>query len=490
VFAGGWTLEAAEAVTVSVDLPAEDVLHRLSVLVDNSLIRRVDQVAGEPRFGMLETIREYALERLSVDGEEAEVRNRHLAFCLALAETAEPHLAGAEQAPWADRLERELDNVRAALAWAADSAQPLLGLRLASALRYFWFMRGHHREGSERIRAALTAGEGTADPALRARALAALGFVLVIHGQYAEAHPPLEAALAVGRALGDDPGTAFALRYLGFAASALADHAAAGRFLDESLALYRRLGLPDDVARALMYRGDVALRLDDAEHARQFFEESSTLLERLHNKTVLPYPLRRLGHLARLRGDLQLAVRLCIDSLNHNREVGELQGQAASLVGLALIAEQQGEPGLAIQLLAKADALLAPIGSQLLPFDAEQLEQATTRLRAQVEPTAWDEAWATGQRLSLDEAVRIARELPSSAPPGPTAEITSRQRDILRLLAAGHTNREIADALKLSVATVERHLANTYARIGARGRADATRYAVRVGLVSPESPER
>ena len=236
-----------------------------------------------------------------------------------------------------------------------------------------------------------------------------------------------------------------------------------------------------------MFLGDVTLR-HDAERARELFEESSALCRRLQNNMVLAYPLRRLGLLAQQRGDIPLAVRLCIESLEHNRDGGERQGVSASLVALASIAETQGRPEGAVQLLSKADALASAIGGQLLPFDAGQFESALTRLRERLDSAAWARAWDDGRQLTLHEAVRGVEELARTAPPVIAAEITTRQRDILRLLCVGQTNREIAPALALSVATVERDLANLYERIGARGRADATLYAVRVGLVSPDPP--
>ena len=199
------------------------------------------------------------------------------------------------------------------------------------------------------------------------------------------------------------------------------------------------------------------------------------------------YPLRRLGLLARLRGDIPLAVRLCLESLSHNRAGGERQGIAASLVALASIADAQGQPESAVRLLSKAETLASAIGGQLLPFDAEQFEAALARSHERLQPAAWARAWAEGPHLSLDEATALIAA-PTDVPVdvvADAAEITARQRDILRLLSAGRTNREIAQALSLSVATVERHLANLYERIGAHGRADAAMSAVRTGLVSP-----
>ena len=188
VFAGGWTLEAAEAVCADADLPAADVLHRLGALIDSSLVqvRRLDEAGAEPRFGMHEIVREYALERLQEANEEEAIRGRHLAFCLGQAEAAKTELDGPYQALWLDRLERDHDNLRAALSWSAQGAEPLLGLRLATALLFFWFLHGHLREGRDRLQTALDAADAVADPQTRGRGLAALGHLLMAQGQPAE----------------------------------------------------------------------------------------------------------------------------------------------------------------------------------------------------------------------------------------------------------------------------------------------------------------
>jgi predicted ATPase len=415
VFAGGWTLEAAEAVSADTDLPAADVVQRLGTLIDSSLIRAqirpMDEGGtNEPRFGMHEIVREYALERLLKAVEDAQVRDRHLAFYLGLAETAEPHLDGADQRLWLDRLEREHDNLRAALSWSLHGAGAAQGLRLATVLLFFWFMHGHLREGRDALQTALAAADAVADPPTRGRALAALGYLSAVQGQSAEARLRLEAALKISRELNDAAGAAFALRYLGFLASADADYDTAGAFLEESLAVARRIGSTIDIAMALMYLGDVTLR-HDAERARELFEESSGLCRQLGNNMVLAYPLRRLGLLAGLRGDIPQAVRLCVESLGHNRAGGERLGVAAALVALAPIADSLGEPEYAVQLLSKAEALASSIGGQLLPFEAEQYETTLSRMRAQLDPAAWARAWEDGKRLSLDEAVLTVENL-------------------------------------------------------------------------------
>ena len=405
VFSGGWTIEAAEAVGTGPGIAAEDVLQGLGTLVDNSLVRPLDHFNGEPYFGMLETVREYALDRLQAEGEEGDARMRHLGFYLALAEMAEPHLDGGDRTFWADRLEREHDNLRAGMTCALHAEQPALGLRLALALRFFWYQHGHLREGSDRLQAALAAAEATVDSTTRGRGLAALGYLLALQGEFAQARLRLEAALVISRDSSDDAARAFALRYLGFVAAADGDGAQAADYLEESLAVSRRLGLSVASAFALMYLGDVVLQRMDLDRAQQYFEESSALLSHLENTTGLSYPLRRLGHIARLRGDIPLAISLCLQSLAHNRASGDRQGIAACLVGLAQVDEVQGRPGAAVRLLGLADTVASTVGGRLLPFDAEQFVATQAKLREQLDAAAWAQAWQEGQGLSLGDAV-------------------------------------------------------------------------------------
>jgi predicted ATPase/transcriptional regulator with XRE-family HTH domain len=408
VFAGGWTLEGAEAVCAAADVPAGEVLALLVTLGENSLVRRVDQgEQPEPRFGMLETIREDALERLHDADEAAAVRHRHLEFFLALAETAEPHLHNPEQAAWADRLEREHDNLRAALEWAAQSGAADLELRLASTLRYFWYLRGYHREGRDRLLAALTHADASRSTPDRARALNAVGFLEAIQGDSAAARAHLDEGVALGRQLSDAEVVAFGLRYRGLVALAQRDDVAAATALEESLTLCRQLERPVEVAEVLMYLGDTALQQGNLDRAGQLFHESRQLLERLQKPKVLPYPVRRLGQLALLRGDHPEALQRCLESLRLNREVDDPQGVAASLVGLAAVAAAGRQDVTAAQLLGAADAVLTATSTQLFPFDHDQQQRMAAEVRARLDPVSLSSAWERGRHLPIDETVAL-----------------------------------------------------------------------------------
>ena len=262
VFAGGWSLEAVEAVCSDASLSRDQVVQSLTRLVARSLVAAEVDPDGELRYRLLEIVRTFALERLQRSGEAADVQARHFAFFADNAQRVEPHLHTADPAEFANQLERDVDNMRAALDWSLSGAAPDAGLRLATALRYFWFMRGHYREGSDRLRSALTVAVA-AEPRLRAPALCSLGFMLVVQGQHAEARVHLESGLELGRLLADDQIIAFAYRYLGLIANAEARYGDAHDYLEHSLERYRGHGSPDDVALTLMYLGDACLYQND-----------------------------------------------------------------------------------------------------------------------------------------------------------------------------------------------------------------------------------
>jgi tetratricopeptide (TPR) repeat protein len=241
-FVGGWTLAAAETVCDAAGELGLDVVEGVAALVDRSLLRREDRTADEPRFGMLETIREYGLEQLEACGEAAEIRRRHAAHYLALAEAAEPELTGPRQAAWLDRLEAEHDNLRAALRWAVEQGEAELGLRLGGALWRFWYVRGYLTEGRERLAELLAAAGAPGQTAARARALRGLGIVAEAQGDYAVARRHYEEALALMRELGDRRGIALSLNNLGDVARDRGDYAAARALHEESLAIGRELG--------------------------------------------------------------------------------------------------------------------------------------------------------------------------------------------------------------------------------------------------------
>ena len=382
VFAGGCALEAAEVVAGTMDdgrrtIHAQDVgppsyvvrgpssvFEGLASLVAQSLLRSEEQADGEPRFSMLETIREYALERLEVSGEAAVARQRHAAYYLALAEEADPKLRSAEQLPWLERLEGEHDNLRAALVWGLSPAgESATAMRLAAALAWFWYLRGHFSEGRGWLDRALAAPE-KAPASTRARGLNGAGNLAYAHGDYAGAAAAYEEGLALFRGLGDTQGVANVLNNLGNLARARGDYPRAVALLEENLALRRQLGDRGGLALALNNLGLVAHHGGDHARAARFFEESLALNRELGDRHHVALALNNLGNLAQQRGDYTLATTLHQENLALCRELGDTRGVANTLNNLALVAQDRGDYTEAAAMLEESQALSRELGDQ------------------------------------------------------------------------------------------------------------------------------
>jgi len=379
VFVGGCTMEAAESVCNGAGDLRLVLLDGLASLVAKSLLRQVEGVDGEPRFSMLETIREYAFERLNQSGEAEVQRRCHAQFFLALAEAAEPRLRGQEQEIWLARLEAEHSNLRAALAWcqeAADGAQA--GLRLAGALGRFWEIRGHRNEARAWLQSVLARPEAAQPTVARAKALHeagymaqfgeialfeesltlaralgvneicaqvlySLGWCTYFRGDAARGMALLEESLALYQELGDRWGTAEALRDLAEVVRDRGDLQQSAALLEESLTISQELGDKRGMAETLCDIGRVARDQDDLARAAAWYEQSLPLARHLKDKRISARAIRGLGKVARDQGDLARAAALSEQSLNLARDVGDLEGIADALCDLAEVALQQGE---------------------------------------------------------------------------------------------------------------------------------------------------
>jgi tetratricopeptide (TPR) repeat protein len=298
VFAGGCTLAAAEAVTPERGAATFDLV---AALVGKSLLRPEAAGRGEPRFVMLETVREYAMERLEAAGEGPEARRAHAGWFRALAERAEPGLRGPDQQHWRDVLEADLDNLRAALAWTLDAADPEdadQGVLLVGALWYFWFQRGLTGEGRRWLALALArARHGRA----RAQALLGAGTLAWRQGDLATARALLEESATLWRGQDDRGGLAEALHVLGHVRFDQRDHLAARNLFEESLQEYRRAG---DTIGGLPLLGDLAQLTGDHELAAARYEESLAVWRKLRGTPGIASALHKLGQVSRSTGDL------------------------------------------------------------------------------------------------------------------------------------------------------------------------------------------
>ncbi|HEV2122651.1 MAG TPA: tetratricopeptide repeat protein, partial [Chloroflexota bacterium] len=408
VFVGGRTLDAIEAVcTADGDLPI-DPFDGVASLVDKSLLRQEDGPEGEPRFAMLETIHEYAGERLDARGEAETLRRHHADYFLLLAETAEPALRGPQQRSWLERLEADHDNLRAALQWALDHGEVETALRLGGALGVFWVIRGHLSEGRRWLEAALTVSGARASVA-RATALAWAGNLAGLQGDYGQASRLAEDGVALARALDDRRALADALLILGILMTDQGEHTQAVALYDESLALYRALGNNARIAAIINNLGSVALGQGDYARATALFEEGLALFRDVGDTRGISVCLINLGLVALYQGHYAHALVHYTEALRLSYELGDMVG-IDSLDGIAGVAGAHAHPHRAARLWGAAAALREALGAPLPPADRAKLEPMIAAARAQLDEAAWAAAWAEGRAMSLEQAIADALE--------------------------------------------------------------------------------
>jgi predicted ATPase/class 3 adenylate cyclase len=393
VFRRGCTFDSAQRI-------ADAGLDTLESLVDKSLLRHLDG-----RFWMLETIREYAAERLDESGTLAELRGRHAEHFLALAEEAEPHLSRTPR-EWLDRLEREHDNLRAALDRLGAAAETQLALRLAGALGRFWYQRGHLAEGRRRLGAALIADERPT--AARAKALNGLALVALDSGDMTVMRLHAEEALALHLQLGDQRGAAFSRFQLGHATMHAGDLSAARHLFEQSARRFRELG--DEHYRLLAVHGLAVAHylLGELERARALHEQNLHQARALSNERMEARSLGQLGLIAADQKRATDASSMLKEAYRIDRELGEAVEIALDLCRLARALAFARKARTAVQLLARAEALRKEIGATFLPWALDLNAGTLKAVRTELDEAAFDEAWQQGATLSVDDAVALA----------------------------------------------------------------------------------
>ncbi len=355
VFVGGSTLEATAAVcedtgnefllpSASSSRTLDAFADKLASLVDQSMLLKVKTQDEEPRFGMLDSLREYAIERLATPGEElTTIRRRHASYFMALVESGEPRFAGPEQEAWLDHLETEHDNLLAALAWSyASEENAELGLRLAGAVWQFWLIRGYVNEGRLWLQRFLERAK-SAPKMDRARALNGAGFLNWAWSDYRQAKLLLNESLALFRELGDRHGTAWALNHLGHVALAQNELELASSLVGESLALFRELGADWNVAWDLLNFGDILLEQGHEARAISHYVESLELFRKVGDHRGAAWALDHLGCLAREHQDYQQASMLFTEGLSLFRKLRDKWSTAWVLNHLGRVALAQGD---------------------------------------------------------------------------------------------------------------------------------------------------
>ncbi|MDQ6907438.1 MAG: tetratricopeptide repeat protein [Chloroflexota bacterium] len=410
VFAGGWTFNGLGAIYEEQgDLPL-DLLDCLASLVDQSMVRRDRGDDGEPHFAMLQTIREFALEQLAESGEEADIRDRHARYLAGLAQRAVEHLEGADQATWLDRLARDDDNFRAALAWAHERAYADLGLRLARALNVYWFVRGHLVEGYEQTIRFTRLPESMAFPHLCSDALNAAGFLARESGDYARASAASRESLALSHRLNDRKRAADALANLGYVALQQGEQADARDLFQRSLATNRELGNRQGIADSLSFLALTAFRANDLDAARRMNEESLAIWAALGDRQATVWARTRLAHVLLEQGAHADAYGEFMMSLITARELDFRPGLSWSFDGLAYVASRHGAPRLAARLAAAAASVRERAGIRLSPLEQTENDRLLDRIRAEIGTKMYADTWENHQQWSVDEVISTVQQ--------------------------------------------------------------------------------
>ncbi len=566
VFVGGCTLQAIEAICAALDTqpPTLSVLDGVASLIDKSLLRQTEQEAEEPRFVMLETIREYGREALAAAGEAEVTHQAHVAYYLALAETAEKAWNGPQQAVWFGLLEQEHDNLRAAMNWLFERGEAERALRLGTALWWFWYAHEHWNEGWNELSRALDRSEGVAAP-LRARALwaagslagslghvergealcqeslalfreigdtkgmgdatfhlahvafarwdlaaarklfeeslmflretgdktltawalGALALVVLYQGEYARVHPLAEQAVETFREVGDTTGVTMSLMTLARVVFWQGDLVRARTLAEEGLASASETGTTIAEALALALQGEIALAQGETTTARRLIEQSHALWQEIDNQGMLASTGSLLAKVLAVEGDHTAARKAYEESLLGGLAIVDI---APALEGLAVVAAEQGETTWAVRLLAAAAAQRDSLGTPLPPVYRANYERFLADARAQLGEQAFAATWAGGRGMTWEQALadRGPVTIPGETHPTPPAKLpptypdglTVREVEVLRLLAQGLTDAQIAAQLIISPRTVNTHLKAIYGKIQVSSRSAATRYAL------------
>jgi predicted ATPase/DNA-binding CsgD family transcriptional regulator len=574
VFVSGCTLEAVEGLYTALGEMPADVLDGIVSLMDKSLLQQMEQDGEEPRLVMLETIREYGLETLAASGEMERTRQAHATYCLALAEQAELELGGPQQAAWLDRLEREHDNLRAALSWAVEQGETQksveMALRLGGALRLFWWGRGHWSEGRTFLERALAAGgslpDPRIDPSVRAKALMAAANLAFVQSDYEQTEVLCKESLALYRELGDHHGIAFSLYRLGNVAwvrgntaearslteealaifkgvdhreyvayslfslalvassqgeyaractlyegsvaihrelenkrgiahslsqlaqalfDSQADHARVRSLVEECLTLSREVGFKEGIAAAQCLSGQLALSQSDLATAHAEVEQGVLLYKEMGHRHGSAESLAVLGKVLAVEGNYAAARRQYEESLAISGELGEKWMIARGLVGLGEVVAAEHKLAWAAQLWGAADALRDAIGVPIPPVELTEYERSLSATRVHLGERAFAAAWAKGRAITPRQALAAQGQKPTPPPistvtPSPIypAGLTAREVEVLRLLAGGLTDLQIAEQLVLSPRTVHAHISSIYSKLAVTSRSAATRYAI------------
>lgn len=491
VFAGGFTLEAAQNTTpTGGEADGDDVvLDTLDALVDKSLVRAQSRDGEGVRYSLLESVREYALEQLEIREEDESARRAHALYCLGLAERAEPRLVGGGQRAWFLRLEAEHDNLRVAIGWFSSRGEDVLALRLGAALGYFWWMCGHITEGRRELGNLLERAPG-GDSEPRTRALRNFGVLLLLHGERGRARAVLEDGLSAARSANDPRGAALSLLCLGVCAMLGGDPEEAVSFLEESLARSRGAGYGWGAAWALSQLGVAAVHA----RARRLLEEACAEYRLVGDERGMAEALLWRGVALWRQGEVSRAAALVRQVLGTSRGFRDRR-----LFGLCMDAVlwQVGEvadPEQVARLVGVNEALHQVTGIRPEAFKHVSVAPTAAALGNGLDEKRLSAARTEGRALSLEQVEKLALEVLDGAveaglPRGRPAVanrrglLSERESEVLALVAQGLSNREISGRLFVTESTVRYHLANVFGKLGAGNRTQAVALAQQRSLL-------
>lgn len=409
VFVGGWRRDAAETICADATVARAAVGDLLTQLVNKSLVV-LDESAGGTRYHFLETIRQYAREKLLAAGEAQTFHDRHRDWLLDWVERTAPRIERSQDTSGFAPVDAELDNLRAALAWAGETGATEVGARLVVALGWYWEMRGYLSEGNGWIQQALAAPDLPGP--LRARVLFTAGRLAFRRNDAAPGMAVLTEALSAFRAVADPLWTAHTLLVLGAIYGHQGDPGQADAWFAESLALFRAAGDAPGQTRTLNHLGERQRYQGNLAAAREFYTESLALARALGDQLNIAIGVVNLAHLATQQGDVDQAARSYDEGLHLVQTLGYRLLAAEALEGRATLAGATGDPLRAARLFGAAAAVRAAVGTPLTPLERRIYEPAVAAVRATVAPAAWATAWAAGAALSLDQAITAARADP------------------------------------------------------------------------------
>lgn len=490
VFVGGWTLEAAESVcsdqfsgnnernSATKDwLLNTDILDLLARLVSKCMVNTQNDIG---RYHLHETIRQYGHEKLLESNEVERIQDRHLNYFYKLSEEGDANLHGAGEMVWLERLEQEHDNLRTAFEWAFSKNDPDACLKFATSMRWFLWVRGYLMEGSNSIMRAMEKSQGASKSA-RAQALLTFGFFMAILGEYQQADTSLKESIALFEELGNQIGVGSARHYLAISTGWQGDGVRKMALLEENLILWRSLGEKWWIAQTLS---------NFTPKSATFLNEALTIWKEIGNKRGLGRCLESLAGAMEMLGNYERALQLSTEALATLSQIGDKWSYAQCLLTSALVTAKLGRFESAARLLGAAEALRESMGYRLPIEEHDQQEQIVAMIRSDLDDSKFQSAWNAGRTMTLqqtteyaitEEQQRIA--LSNIAFPHESNMLTAREAQVLRLVADGLSDAQVAKKLVISVRTVNTHLSSIYSKLDVKSRIAATRYAFEHKLI-------